>query len=558
MGLWQTVKSHITNLRHTTDGHLSSLRWFPRRTYAGIAVTQDTVLAYSAVWACIHVIANPLAFISWHVRRAQPTGGSTIVSTHPTDYVLSKMANPETSTFVFRQTLTAHALSWGNGYAEIETTNGGQLAALWQLTPDRVNPVRDHSGALVYDIANPRAPNTVLPASKVFHLKGLGFDGLIGYSVIAYARQSIALGLATEKFGEEFFGNGLHPGGVVQHPGKLSATAIKNIQESLREQLKNAHDVLVLEEGMTFNATSISPDDAQFLQTRQFQLPEICRWFNVKPHKIADLSRSTNNNIEHQSIEHVQDTLLPWVEKWEQEADAKLFGGNRGNLYTKMNVSALMRGDMQSRYAAYHAGRNDGWLSANDIRELEELNPLPAHIGDTYWMPVNMVALDARGGAPWSPSPSTPAVEPSAPAAAQLLDAVQLLALDVRRLQTPPADPVSVTVAPAPISLHIDQISVALPTPTAAAPPAVHLHVDSPAITLPEQPVQIHIDGPQIMLPERAVTIENSPRVEAPAVTVNVNVEAPQVAAPEQELTVPVAQEQLPPISLDTIMRTED
>lgn len=268
---------------------------FYSRSYAGVPVTHESALSLSTYWACVRAIASPLGYMGCHIRQQSLNGrGSQVMSSHPADWVLSRQANPETSSFTFRETATAWALTWGNGYAEIEQDGAGRLSWLWQITPDRVQPCRTRdTGELVYDIANRHASNVVLPASKVFHLKGMGYDGTVGYSVVDYARQSIALGLATERFGAEFFGNGMHPSGVAEMPGQLSNDAVLRLQKSIHEQLKLAHNVLILEDGTKWNSVTIPPENAQFLETRQFQGPEMCRWFGVPPHKIFDLSRAT-------------------------------------------------------------------------------------------------------------------------------------------------------------------------------------------------------------------------------------------------------------------------
>lgn len=377
----------------------SSFSWFPR-TNAGIAVDHDTALTYAAVWACVQVICGSVSQMGWHVYRPV-AGGRKRVSSSPAEWLLDIQANPETNAFNFREALLRYALLWGNGYAEIERDLAGRAMWMWIISPDRVCVDRDSNGQLVYDVRNQGRANTVVPAEDMFHLKGLG-NGITGLSVVSYARQSMGLGLATEKFGSTFFGNGARPGVVLEHPGLLTEPAQERLRESFMK--KNSGDkalgVEVLEEGMSLKTFSIAPNDAQFLETRVHQVLEICRWFNVKPHKIAELSRATFSNIEESNIDHVVDTCLPWVIRLEQEANVKLFGANRGALYTKLNVASLLRGKLADRYQAYATGRQWGWLSPNDVRAWEDLNPLPPHIGDLYLTPTNMMAMSLDPDAP--------------------------------------------------------------------------------------------------------------------------------------------------------------
>jgi HK97 family phage portal protein len=393
-------------LRRSTPARSSDRMYFAPRAHAGLSITHDTALRYSAVWGCVRVIAESLAQMSWHVYRRTTGGGKEMMTQHPVDWLLHRQWNPELSAFGGRETLIAWALTWGNGYAEIERDAAGRAVWLWPIAPDRVKVERTAAGALVYDVTNHGEPNSVLAAEDMLHLHGLSFDGVTGYSVIALARESIGLGLATERFGAAFFGNGSHPGGVLEHPGKLNPEARQNLKSSWEDAHRGPDNVLrvaVLEEGMKWQAIGIPPEDAQFLETRKFQVQEICRWFRVPPHKLADLERATFSNIEHQAIEFVVDTLVPWAVRLEQEADLKLFGANRGRLFTKLNVNALLRGAQENRFGAYATGRQWGWLSVNDVRALEDMNPLPPHIGDTYLVPINMLALSLTGDRPTLP-----------------------------------------------------------------------------------------------------------------------------------------------------------
>jgi HK97 family phage portal protein len=364
-----------------------------RPTHSGINVSETTALNYSAVWAAVNIIAGQIASLPLHLYRRDSNGGRERVADHPVAR-LYRQPNDEMTSMVFRETLLAHVLTWGNAYAEIERTRAGRPVALWPLNPSKVRPDRDRAKRVVYTVAG----QPQVRSENIYHLPGLGFDGLVGYSVIRMARESIGLGLATEAFGSAFFGNGAWPGLVATHPETLGEEAHKNLTRSLNEKhqgVDNSHRLIVLEEGMKVEKVGIPPEDAQFLETRKFQVVEVARWFNIAPHKLKDLDRATFSNIEHQNIDHVTDTLRPWMVRAEQECDRKLLGeGEREAYYSEHLADALLRGDIRNRYSAYAVGRQWGWLSADDIREKENMNPLPDDTGKIYLVPVNMTAAD--------------------------------------------------------------------------------------------------------------------------------------------------------------------
>ncbi len=229
---------------------------------------------------------------------------------------------------------------------------------------------------------------------QVFHLKSLSIDGVTGLSPIAQAREAVGLSLATEEYGAKFFGNGARPGGVLEHPGILKdPEKLRESWNKVYQGTRNSHKVAVLEEGMKYHTIGIAPEDAQFLETRKYQVNEICRIFRVPPHLVGDLERATFSNIEHQSIEFVQHTIRPWLVRWEQAISRSLLDEKERLLYfAKFNVDGLMRGDYKSRMEGYAVGRQNGWLSANDIRGLEDLPPIPKEQGgDVYLVNGNMM-----------------------------------------------------------------------------------------------------------------------------------------------------------------------
>ncbi|MBC7193875.1 phage portal protein, partial [Marinobacter sp.] len=352
-------------------------------------------------FSAVDILSRTLASLPLTVYWRLQGGGKERAIDHPLYSILHDLPNPEMTSFELRQALMGHLALWGNAFAEIERDNAGRVVALWPLRPDRMTVKRDQQGLLyVYRIGTTEE-EVALRQRNVMHIRGLSSDGIIGYSPIRMAREAIGLALATEEFGARFFGNGSRPGGVLQHPGKLSDEAARRLKKSWEEMhqgLTQAHRVAILEEGMTWQQVGIPPEDAQFLETRKFQVTEIARIFHIPPHMLADLERSTFSNIEHQGIEFVVHTMRPWLVCWEQAIKRDLFLPSERNIYfAEFLVDGLLRGDIKSRYEAYAVGRQNGWLSADDIRELENMNPLPDGQGKVYLVPLNMVPASMVG-----------------------------------------------------------------------------------------------------------------------------------------------------------------
>jgi HK97 family phage portal protein len=370
-------------------------------TSAGVTVNEYTALNYSAVWAAVNLIASQIASLPLILYKRLPNGGKERFSSHQTYRLLHDEWNPEMASMTARETLMGHVLTWGNGYAEIERDRVGRPVALWPLLPNQVTPFRDESKRLQYRVSTPGVPDVTIPAGDMLHIAGLGFDGLVGYSPIYMARESLGLGIAAQRFGSSFFSNGATLSAVLEHPGELGEDGTKNLRESIEavhQGVSKAHRLLILEEGMKYQKFGVEPDSAQFLETRQFEVTEVARWFNIPPHKLRDLMRATFSNIEQQSIEFVTDTLRPWLIRWEQEINRKLISRSERNIqYVEHLVEGLLRGDTASRYAAYAVGRQWGWLSADDIRDLENMNPLPNGQGKIYLVPLNMTPADRIG-----------------------------------------------------------------------------------------------------------------------------------------------------------------
>ncbi len=287
-------------------------------------------------------------------------------------------------------------LLWGNAYAQIIRDGAGRVIGLYPLLPNRMDVERDEKGQLyyVYSRDTDENPNFrgngdfILKKDEVLHIPGLGFDGLVGYSPIAMAKNAVGMTLACEEYGASFFANGANPGGVLEHPGVLKDPGkVRESWNSVYRGTTNAHKVAVLEEGMKYHQIGIPPEEAQFLETRKFQLNEIARLYRIPPHMIGDLDKSSFNNIEQQSLEFVKYTLDPWVIRWEQALQkALLLPGEKGKYFVKFNLDGLLRGDYKSRMEGYATGRQNGWFSTNDIREMENMNPISDEEGGNLYL----------------------------------------------------------------------------------------------------------------------------------------------------------------------------
>jgi HK97 family phage portal protein len=359
-------------------------------TSAGVAVTEENSMRLSAVYACVKVIAESLSSLPLHLIRDED-GVKTRARDHPLYGVLHDLANGEMTSLNFREAMFGSLLLWGNAYAVIQR-EAGTVSALWFLKPQYTTVERDReTGELKYKYRDDSGKTYEYQAKDIFHVIGFSLDGVKGISPIAAARDTIGLAFAAEEYGSKFFSNGARPGGILEHPGvvkdpeRLRATWNAQFQGS-----GNSHRISVLEEGMKFHPMSMPPEEAQFLQTRKFQLSEICRIYRVPPHMIADLDRATFSNIEHQSIQFVQYTLRPWIVRFEQAVyKCLLTPAERHLYYAHFNVDGLLRGDYASRMQGYAIGRQNGWMSSNDIRDLENMNPIEG--GDVYLVNGNMV-----------------------------------------------------------------------------------------------------------------------------------------------------------------------
>jgi len=392
------------------------------RQQAGVVVTEQTALTFGAVFAAMRCISEDIAGLGVRTRRKSASGKREELIDHPATRMLTR-PNMEMSGFTLRETLQSHALSWGNGYAEIERNARGRPVALHLLTPDRVTP-RRIDGRVVYQVSNfGMGPDTFLEAADMYHVHGLGYDGLVGYSVISMAARTIGVGIAGDEYGASTYQNRSVPSGVLKYPKTLDDDGKENIRKSWEHLFKgprNASRVAILEEGMEYETLGLPPGDVQFIQNRNFQIEEIARWFRVPPHKLGHIMKATFNNIEEQNINYVQDALLPWTNRHEAEAERKLLApAERGRVQVKLNLNSLLRGAIEKRTESYVKGRQWGWLSANDVRAWEDLDPLAPAVGDVYLTPMNMIPTEllaenarAKSAPPPSGSPGEPPAAP--------------------------------------------------------------------------------------------------------------------------------------------------
>lgn len=392
--LWQAVRSFTISPMSIKDPRIREVFGFGSPVSSGVHVSEATALTYAAVWQAVSLIAGDIGSLPLHLYKRTTSGGKERFDSHPLYELLHTSPNPEMSSMTVRETMQAHVMTWGNGYAEIERDNAARPIALWPLLPTQVQPFRDERGQLKYRVRNPIGSDVILDRADMLHVHGLGFDGTVGYSVISQARESLGLMAAAERFGGSFFGNGSTFGGALTHPKQLGPEAIKNLRESVEAYGRGAdkaHRFLILEEGTSYQQFGVKPNDAQFLETRQFQIAEVARWFNLPLHKLREMENSSvRANIEQESLDYYVSSLRPWLTRWEQELNRKLVSPReRFQQVIEFNLDGVLRGDMRSRYDSYAIGRQWGFLSQNDIRSWENLPPIDG--GDTYLSPQNMV-----------------------------------------------------------------------------------------------------------------------------------------------------------------------
>lgn len=432
MAFLDRIAAFIPSLRKRTTSAPDPSRdrlIIPIRTQSGIRIDEDVALTYTALWAAVRFISETIAGLPWQIfDRLSDTERRRVHGT--LDDRLNIRASLELDAFNWRQTLMAWALTWGNGYAEI-TRRGSEVTGLFPLEPNRVSIERDEAGRIIYIYHSQDGGQTTLAANDVFHLRGLGWNGLYGYSPIRMHVQSIGLGLAAENYGASFFGNGARPGGVIKHPGVLGTDGVDAVKKGWRESHQgpvNAQNVAVFEEGMEWQQVGIPPEEAQFLETRKLSVTDMARIFGVKPHKIGDLDNATFDNITEQNIESATDTMLPWARRLEQEAAFKLLTAPqraRGR-FTRLNLDGLQRGNIETRFKAYALALQWGLYTRNELRAKENVNPIPD--GDVILVPATHVPLQRMIAAPVKPSPNVGESPPVTALRTLLVDAMERIA----------------------------------------------------------------------------------------------------------------------------------
>lgn len=407
MGFFSSLFRSRDRPKNSTSG--SAYNFYMGMSTSGKRVNERSAMQMTAVYSCVRILSEAVAGLPLHFYKYGADGSKKKAENHPLYFILHDEPNPEMTSFVFRETLMTHLLLWGNAYAQIIRNGKGEIIALYPLMPDRMTVNRDENGHLYYEYLmsadDPKTlkGNTVkLAPTDVLHIPGLGFDGVVGYSPIAMAKNAIGLAIAAEEYGSKFYANNAAPSGVLEHPGTLKdPDKIRESWQKVYGGTANAGKIAVLEEGMKYSPISISPSDAQFLETRKFQINEIARIFRVPPHMVGDLEKSSFSNIEQQSLEFVKYTLDPWITRWEQGINrALLTHDEKGKFFVKFNVDGLLRGDYASRMNGYATGINNGFMSPNDVRKLENLDLIPDELGgNLYMVNGNMCPLSQAGAA---------------------------------------------------------------------------------------------------------------------------------------------------------------
>ena len=366
----------------------------------GVRVDETTALTFSAVYACVRVLAESVASLPIHVMKRESNGNVVTDRDHPIYKLIAKRPNNVMTSYTWRNSLMANLCLQGNSYYIIERDNNARPTQLIYVSPENVE-VKYTGGEVFYAI---KGYDTPFNSDNILHFLGLGYDGIVGKSVIELHRDTIGLSIAANKYGGSFYGNAATPSGILKHPGKLSQEAAERLRHSWNNKYtgpSNSHKTAILEEGMEFKSISLSPQDADFLNTRKFQIAEIARLFRVPPHMIQDLDRATYSNIEQQSIDFVTHTIRPYLVNLEEEMNRKLFReSEQDENYIKLNVAGLLRGDSKARADYYRELSSIGVLSINEIRRLEELNDLPGESGNKHYYPLNFAPIDGANEAP--------------------------------------------------------------------------------------------------------------------------------------------------------------
>ena len=427
------------------NSDVASLIFGTGRTAAGVSVSELSSLTISAVYAAVRVLAETISSLPFKLYERDRAGGRNVAMNHPVYELLQVQGNDIMPAMKMREVMCVHLLLWGNSFSEIERNNGGRIVALWPIHPVRVDVrVVNENGlpVLKYHVLRENGSYAELDQSQVLHISGLG-TGLLGKSPIQLHRETLGSTIAAQQYGARFFSNDGRPGFLLKHPGVMGEEAFNRFLKSwkdLHSGPDNAYNISILEEGMDVAKVGLPPADAQFIETRKFDKTEIAAIYRVPPHMIGDLDRATYSNIEQQSIDFVMHSLRPWLVRFEQSVNVQLLSkAERSRYYAEHRVDALLRGDTKTRYEAYAIGRNWGWLSVDDIRQMENMNPLPDGVGQQYLRPLNMVPVEQEPEAVRSSRISKRAElllpgrteQRAAPARVNTADAIEPIYLDI-------------------------------------------------------------------------------------------------------------------------------
>lgn len=391
------------------DGLWSDIDTVVRRSSAGVTVSAESALSAGAVFACVRNLAEDLAKLPLILYKRLEDGKKRETE-DPLYYILHDSPNPESTSFNMRLAVTGMALLRGNGYCEIQRDGYGRCVGLWQMDSKRVQAKRSATDRLYYELTNKDGSKRNIIAEDVLHIPGFSTDGITGLMLATLGRETIGLAQAVEQFAGTFFGNGALAGNILVHPSKLSDNARRNLKTSFDEQARGpaAHGTVVLEEGIKVEKTSVDPEASQFIQTRQFSVEDVARWFRMPPHKIGHLLRAAGwSTLEATNADYVIDTLMPWAVRWEQEISRKLLP-KQGDLFAEHLFDALLRGDTLARSQSNQIRWMNGTLSADEWRAMDNLNPLPGGMGKTYFVPANMVPLEKALKEPETETSSEP------------------------------------------------------------------------------------------------------------------------------------------------------
>lgn len=365
---------------------------------SGISVTSERALAHTAVYDCVNILSQSIASLPFSVYKRETSKGKVLNNKafdHPLYSILHDEPNSEMTSYTWRVVVMVHLALRGNHYSQIIRNNAGKVVGIYPLFPEKMSIVRVESGELRYLYQHDKYGTVPLYPNEVLHILGMTMEGSIGMSPIEYNRHTIGASIAMEEFGGTLFKNGATPSGVVSGTKvtSMSDTGFERFKQSFKENyqgLMNAGKPLILEDGFTFTPITISNRDGQYLESRKFTKSDIASVFRIPPHMINEMTNATFSNIEHQSIQFVTDAIRPWVVNIEQECRRKLLSeSEKKSYYAKFNLAALLRGDTASRYSAYGSGIKDGWMTRNEAREMEDLNPLEGLDDPLY--PLNMV-----------------------------------------------------------------------------------------------------------------------------------------------------------------------